>query len=576
MSAAVLALGGCSGGGSGDANGSSDSGASSAAERRGAQQVQGESNLPAGTTQPDAVRLAHQATFGPSEALVADMQAQGAKAWIVAQFGLAQSRYHLGGDGAPDKNTQAMEFCSLPEQLGNPTCFRDYFTSEPLLWDFYRNAVRNPDQLRQRVALALSELLVISNEEATGTYGFRLYHNNLLAGAFGNYRQLLRKVVLSPMMGQYLNHVNNDAAAPNENFARELLQLFTIGPCELNTDGTLSGGRCTATYDNAMVRAYAYALTGWTYPRGGKDHWACKPAGANCRFLNGDMVPAGGTLRDTEARKLLAGVTVPAGSTADAALEKVLDSLMGHANLGPFVGRHLIKQLVSGNPSPAYVARVAKAFNAGLYEDIGSGAKGDLSATVAAVLLDSEARDATPAANAGRLREPIQLFTGVIRAIGGNTDGVVFSYSQGDNLRQHVFRAPSVFNYYPPDFPVSGTALVGPAFGIHNASTALNRMNYLTLMFDYEGATPQADVPGAIGTFISTGAWRGDAADAALLVDRMSRLLLGQPLAEPVRTKVIDAVAFYTSQNAPEDWRDQRVRRAGWLVMSSPAYQIVR
>lgn len=563
----MLGLAAC--GGSGD-------GTQADADRRQAQGGVTGAETAQGTTQPDAVRLAHQATFGPSEALVADIQAKGVKPWILEQLGLYRSHYRLGGDDSPDQNTSRTEFCALPAQLTNKTCWRDYYSSEPLLWDFCRNAVRNPDQLRQRVALALSQLLVISNVEVDGTYGLRIFHNNLLDGAFGNYRDLLRKVARSPMMGEYLNHVNNDAAAPNENFARELLQLFTIGPCKLNTDGTLAGGRCAATYDNDRVRAYAYALTGWTYPAGGANRWGCWPVGANCHYLGGDMVPAGGTLRDTQSRRLLSGIVVPANSSAPVALDKVLDSLMAHQNVGPFVGRHLIQQLVTSNPSPAYVARVAKAFNAGLYDDIGTGVKGDLSATVAAVLLDKEARRASPSAGAGRLREPIQLFTGAIRAIGGNTDGAVFGFWQGEALTQHAFRAPSVFNFYAPDFPLSGTQLVGPAFGIHNASTALNRMNYLTMLFDWGGAEPQADVPGAIGTYVKYDAWLADAANAAGLVDRMSRLVLGQTLAEPGRTKVIEAVAQFNEKSWPDSWRQWRVRRAAWLVLASPQYQIVR
>jgi len=566
---ALVVLTACSGGGSEDSAEAQD------AERRQAQGVAAGGEGIAGT-QPDAVRLAHQATFGPTEALVAEIQAKGAKPWIQEQFALANSRYTLGGDDSPDKNTSRTDFCALPEQIGNKNCWRDYYSAEPLVWDFYRNAVRNPDQLRQRVALALSQLLVISNVDVDGTYGLRLFHNALLDGAFGNYRDLLRKATRSPMMGEYLNNVNNDAAAPNENFARELLQLFTIGPCRLNTDGSLSGGTCTATYDNDRIRNYAYALTGWTYPAGGANRWGCWPTGANCHYLGGDMVEAAGTLRDTQSRRLLQGVVVPAGSTASAALEKVLDSLMAHPNIGPFVGRHLIHQLVTSNPSPNYVARVAKAFNAGLYGDIGSGAKGDLRATVAAVLLDKEARSASPAAAAGRLREPIQLFTGAIRAIGGNTDGAVFGYWQGEALSQHVFRAPSVFNYYAADFPVSGTSLIGPAFGINNASTALNRMNYLSMLFDWGGSKPEADIPGAIGTYAKYDAWIVDAADAGVLVDRMSRLVLGTTLPEPARGKVIEAVAQFNDKSWPDTWRQWRVRRAAWLVLASPQYQIVR
>jgi uncharacterized protein (DUF1800 family) len=569
---AALAMAGCGGGG--------DDGESAADDERrtaaGASELRAEGAQAFVATQMDAVRLAHQATFGPTEALVTEIRNKGPKAWITGQLGLSVSRYRLGGDNAPDKNTSTTEFCQLPDQIKNPNCWRDYFSSEPLLWDFYRNAVRNNDQLRQRVALALSQLLVISNVDVDGTYGLRLFYNNMITGALGNYRDLLRQVATSPMMGEYLNHVNNDQAAPNENFARELLQLFTIGPCKLNLDGSLVGGRCTATYDNERVRSYAYALTGWTYPPGGADRWGCHPDGANCKYLYGDMVPAAGTLRDTKQRKLLSEVIVPAGTSAPKALEKVLDSLMSHPNIAPFVSKHLIQQLVTSNPSPEYVTRVAKAFNAGTYDGIGAGKKGDLSAVVAAVLLDKEARTETPAAKSGRLREPIQLFTGAIRAIGGDTDGNALGFWQGTALSQHTFRSPTVFNYYSNDFPLSGSKLIAPPFGIHNASTALNRLSYLTMLFDWGGADPQKDVPGAVGTKLNYDAWITDAADAAKLVDRMSRLVLGELLAEPARAKVIEAVAHYNEQNSPGEWRKRRVQRAGWLVLSSPQYQIVR
>jgi uncharacterized protein (DUF1800 family) len=567
MALAAIALAGCSGGGDEDPD--------QAAAAQSRQTGQSQEAVP-GINQLDAVRLANQATFGPSEALVSDIMAKGAKPWIVAQFGMSSSRYRLGGDDAPDKNTSETDFCYLPAQQGNPNCWRDYYSSDPLLWDFYRNAVRRPDQLRQRVALALSQMLVISNVEVSGTYGLRLYHNNLLDGAFGNYRELLRKVARSPMMGEYLDHVNNDAAAPNENFARELLQLFSLGPCLLEPDGGLTGGRCRATYNNETVRAYAYALTGWTYPAGGANRWGCWPEGANCHYLGGDMVPAGGKLRDTEFRKLLSGVKVPAGTGAVAALDKVLDSVMSHQNIGPFVARHLIQQLVTSNPPPAYVARVAQAFNTGRHGDIGSGVKGDLSATVAAVLLDAVARNPNPGANFGRLREPLQMFTAVIRAIGGDTDGQALGWWQGENVGQHAFRSPSVFNFYAPDTPLSGTSLVAPAFGIHNANAALNRLNYLTMLFDWDGIGPDKTVPNAIGTYLVYDAWLADAANPAALVDRMSRLTTGRVLPEPSRAKVIDAVTWFNDKTHPSDWREQRVRRAGWLVMSAPQNQVVR
>jgi uncharacterized protein (DUF1800 family) len=278
-----------------DADASAAAPSSSAGSPAATESVEQRQTKPAmGTARPlvasqrDAVRLAQQASFGPTELLVAQIRKQGAERWVAAQMRLDFSRYSAGGSGAAHQHTNRnQDFCT---GRGND-CWRDWYSSTPLVWDFYRNAVGQPDQLRQRVALALQQILVVSNLEVSGTYGFRYYYNTLLQEAFGNYREILRKTILSPVMGDYLNHANNDRNAPNENFARELLQLFAIGTCRLNQDGSLHGGGCTPTYDNETVRAYAFALTGLTYPPGGASPWGCS-TGFNCRYYQGDMVPA--------------------------------------------------------------------------------------------------------------------------------------------------------------------------------------------------------------------------------------------------------------------------------------------
>ncbi|MGM9428908.1 DUF1800 domain-containing protein [Hydrogenophaga sp. MI9] len=544
----------------------------------------------AGTTQLDAVRLANQATFGPNEALIAQIRQQGPALWIAEQMNLQRqavkrvpgaadvvttvalpkSRYTSGGTNAVHKDTTG-DFCA--DKGSN--CWRDWSSSTPLVWDFYRNAVHSPDQLRLRVGLALQQMLVISNYEVSGTYGLRNYNNMLLDNAFGNYRDVLENVILSPVMGDYLDHVNNDKNAPNENFARELLQLFSLGTCLLNTDGSLQGGTCTPTYDNERVREYAFALTGWTYPAGGATPWGCYPSGANCQFYDGNMVVKTASMHNTQPRTLLSGVTLGNGNTAPAALQAVLNSIMAHQNVAPFVSRHLIQQLVTSNPSPAYVQRVVTAFNTGRYGTFGGGKKGDLAATVAAVLLDTEARS-TPTNTAGRLREPIQLFTAVLRALNGRTDGDALGWWWGEEMREHVFRPPSVFNFYPPDYPVAGTTppLVGPAFGIHNANTALNRLNYINYLVFWDGSNPGSDVPNAVGTKVDLTAFTADATNAATLVDRLSLLALGEPLPTASRTAVINAVNAYSSSTA--SGRTNRVKQAAFLVFASPQFQMTR
>ncbi len=529
------------------------------------------STPPVASSQRDAVRLAEQATFGPTEALIAQIRSQGAAKWVADQMALSGSRYSSGGTAEVHQHTAKTDFC-----MGRgDNCWRDWSSSTPLVWDFYRNAVERPDQLRQRVALALHQILVVSNLEVFGTYGLRGYNNMLLGNAFGNYREILRKVTLSPVMGEYLDNVNNNKNEPNENFARELLQLFAIGTCALNTDGTLRGGICQPTYNNAEVREYAFALTGWTYPAGGSTSYGCWPSGANCQFLEGDMVPVA-AFHDTQARTLLNGVSLASGHNATAALNAVLDSLMSHPNMAPFVGKQLIQHLVTSNPSPAYVQRVATAFATGRSGALGTGQRGDMQATIAAILLDPEARSATQSASAGRLREPIQLFTGVLRALEGKTDGDALGWWWGEELRQHIFRSPSVFNYFPPDYPLAGTSLVGPAFGIHNANTALQRMNFINYLLFWNGSDPNASVPNAVGTRLSLGSFAADAEDPARLVDRLSLLLLGDPLPSASRGAVIQAVSTYTQQSSGNDYLNNRVKQAAYLILGSPQYQIAR
>lgn len=524
------------------------------------------------TSQRDAVRLADQASFGATESLITTIRAQGAAKWISQQMTQPLSQYSRGGGPEVHQHTsQNSDFCDTR----GDTCWRDWSSTTPLVWDFYRNAVERPDQLRQRVAFALQQFLVVSGYEISGTYGMRNYHNALLANAFGNYRDILRKVTLSPVMGDYLDHVNNDPEAPNENFARELLQLFSIGTCELNADGSLRGGRCTATYDNEMVREYAFALTGWTYPAGGATPWGCWPSGANCQFYQGDMVvvPA---FHNTEPRTLLSGVRLSQGHSTTAALDAVLDSLMSHPNTAPFVSRQLIQHLVSSNPSGGYVQRVAQAFSTGRYEGFGEGRPGDMKATVAAILLDAEARGDSSGASAGRLREPAQLFTGLLRSLNGRTDGDALGWWWGETLQQHVFRPPSVFNFYPPTYPVPGTGLVGPAFGIHNANTALQRVNFVNYLLFWNGSTPEDSVPDALGTQVDLNTFIAQADQPDALVDRLSNLALGAPLPAAARTSVINAVAAFTSQNSGSEYRLNRVRQAAYLVFASPQYQIAR
>jgi uncharacterized protein (DUF1800 family) len=523
------------------------------------------------TTTFDAVRLANQATFGASENLVNAIKTQGAAGWVAWQVNLPNtSRYTSGADGAMHQHTGTNDYCADKPA----TCWRDNQSSEPLLWDFYKNAMTQPDQLRQRMAFALQQILVVSNIKVTGTYGLRNYQNSLMTLALGNYRDVLRKAALSPVMGDYLDHANNHKDAPNENFARELMQLFAIGNCQLNPDGTWKGNQCSPTHDNGSVRAFAMALTGWTFPLGGAAPYGCFPIGANCRYYGSDLVPLP-SYHATSSRYLMNGVTLPANSTPASALESVLDALMADPNMAPFIAKQLIQHLVSSNPSPAYVARVADAFRTGRFQAFGTGMKGDLTATAAAILLDTEARGVTSSRNVGKLREPVLMFTGVLRGLNGRTDGDALGWNWGGQLRQHVFRPPSVFNFYPSDYPVPSTTLVGPAFGIHSGSTALARINFLQYLIGWNGTAPTASpVPNPVGTRVTLDNFLTSADDADALVDRISNLALGKPLPAASRADVVAAVAWWTAAQDPVKWKIYRVQVATYLIYGSPYYQV--
>ncbi|WP_374562379.1 DUF1800 family protein [Ideonella sp.] len=584
--ASATLLAACGGSdGTGDAPASSEASASTRAQAQSAgreQRVDPFAGLSfvATAEQSDAVRLAQQATFGPNSALITEIESLGAAGWIDKQMKTTGSVYTRGADDAIHKNTRPEFYCSRPDQINNVYCWRDYYSVEPVTWDFYRNATEQPDQLRQRVAHALQQILVISSNTVYGTYGWRNYENMLLENAFGNYRELLRRVTLSPLMGEFLDMVNNDKALPNENYARELLQLFSIGTCKLNPDGTLATGKCKPTYNNETVREYAYALTGWTYPPGGQTAWGCWPTGANCAYFGGDMVPAP-TFRDAGKRHLLSDVFITADTSSTQALSKVLDSLMQHPNTPPFVAKKLIQHLVKSNPSAKYVGRVAAAFKAGTFtaggRTFGTGKIGDMAATVAAILLDSEARgDHWDADQAGHLREPILHITGAVRALNGHTDGAALYYWWAELLRQPVFRPPSVFSFYPSDYPVAGTSLVGPEFGVHNANTALERLNFLTYLLDWNGSAPDPNVPGGIGTGVDLTAFLPDAKNAERLVDGLSMMTLGRLLPDAPRAKVLKAVKWWSPTTDPNNWQAQRVKAAAYLVLGSPDYQVQR
>ncbi|MEP6655929.1 MAG: DUF1800 family protein [Betaproteobacteria bacterium] len=510
----------------------------------------------------DVVRLLEQATFGPQAALVARVQAVGIPAFLDEQFAARSSRY----PAAPYVPVgQQATFCAADP---DPQCGRDYYSLFLLQNAFFRNAIEGNDQLRQRVAFALSQIFVTSGLDINVAYGMGAYQQIFLDGAFGNFESLMTAVTLSSVMGDYLNMVNNDKpagiVAPNENYARELLQLFTIGVWELASDGTKvldAAGQPIPSYDQDTIEGFAHVFTGWTYPV-----LTGVPARAhNPKNFLGEMVAVANN-HDTAAKgPLLNDITLPAGAPMQTDLAAALHNVFIHRNVGPFIGRQLIQKLVTGDPSPQYVARVASAFN-----DNGQGVRGDLKAVIRAVLVDPEARGAVKLdPGYGKLREPALFMAAAARAVDARSDGVYFG-AQGDSLGQRLFYPASVFNYYPPTYVVPGTSIIGPEFAIQNASTAINRYNFANT-FAFGTIAPITTLAGATGTQPDWSGLTALASDPNALIDRLDALLLHRTLGAGARAKILAAIAAVPATDPLA-----RARTAFYLIVTSSSFQVER
>ena len=387
-------------------------------------------------------RFLEQSSFGPTPATVAAVTQQGIPAYLQAQFATPETVIFT-----PTNNSMG--------ELRN--------------WVLY-NYTSAPDQLRQRVAYALSQILVTSANKLIYPDMMLPWLRLLSQNAFGNYRTLLHDISISPSMGKYLDLANSMKPGPNtganENYARELMQLFTIGLWTLNPDGSLLldfNGLPVPTYDQRTVAQVALALTGWVYatPPGGGSSW---------EYAGAPMV-AVQSRHDTNSKSYL-GTTVPAGQTVEQDLESLLDCLIHHPNTAPFLATRLIRSLVTSNPSAGYVQRVANVF-----VNNGSGVTGDLKAVITAILLDSEARLDTPTATSGRLKDPILHVSDFLRALnGGFTRGQQITYLY-DYVGQSVLNPNSVFSWFSPLYRAPNTGLFGPEFQIYSPTEATLRGN---------------------------------------------------------------------------------------------------
>ena len=507
---------------------------------------------PAPAPQPislaEVARFTAQATLGASRSDIAAAQASGLSAWIDAQFALPQSQSHYDWLVASGYND---------EKYRNTTTGLDN-----TIW---RKLIASPDALRQRVTLALSEICVVSvlgvstpwRQFAVASY-LDLLENN----ALGNYRTLLGQISLSTAMGYYLTFRGNAKAnattgsQPDENYARELMQLMTLGLYKLNADGT---PQTAETYGPADVSGLARVFTGWDLDAAG----LASPLPPDVHRRPMAQVAS----RYESGSKSFLGATIAAGASASASLNTALDTLFAHPNLPPFLSRQLIQRLVTSNPSPAYVARVATVF-----ADNGVGVRGDMKAVVRAILLDSEARDMANMASPsfGKLREPVTRFLNWARAFGATSASDTWAVNDltdpATKLGQSPMRSPSVFNFFrpgyvPPNSAIAAGGLAAPEFQITTESSVAGYVNFMQNTVSGVGV---GDVKTGYPTLLPL------AADSKALLDELNLVLAANqisPATLATLASALDSIAVGTDAG-----KLNRIRAALTLVLAAPEY----
>ncbi|MDG2534277.1 DUF1800 family protein [Sphingomonas sp. HITSZ_GF] len=548
----LLALAGCDGGGGGGSPSSSGGGIVAAPSP---------TPTPVVFTDGDAVRLAKQASFGATPDMVSRIKTLGATGWVDEQLAASTSTY---ADLAVEVRR---DFCVSTDTI----CNRAHFSRTPVAMRFYANAIAGSDQLRQRVAFALGQMVVASEAEVNSTAGIAAFNQIFLTNAFGNYRDILSQVTMLGYMGDYLDMADSNKSGPSENYARELLQLFSMGPDALNMDGSLkrdSAGAAIPNYTTDDIKGVAKALTGWTYARVG----GAAITDGNARDYSKPMITVA-TRYDTTQKSFL-GTSVAAGAAQDASVAAVVDAAFNNPSTAPFVARHMIVHLVTANPSPAYVGRIAAVF-----ADNGSGKRGDMKAVVRAILLDSEARSA-PTTTSGKLKEPVLLMTALARAIGFTTDGYVFT-TRDTSLGQPVFRAPSVFNFYPDDFPLPGsTTLKSPASKLLNTSNVLRWHNFVydwTVSGDATRSEYALDsgLPMSSLTQPLWASWEAYGSDLDAMVSRIDLVLFANTLSQAQKDALKAAATPITNTDVNIQAR-RRAQMMLYVAASSPMFLVDR
>lgn len=529
-------------------------------------------------TQVEAARLLAQATFGPTETSIAQVQQLGVSGWIDQQIATPR----------PAVTHQAHIEARLVE-LGDAQANQFYET-------WWRQALYGDDQLRQRMAFALSQIFVISlTDPVVDARGAGSYYDMLSRDALGNFRTLLDDVTLHPMMGRYLTFLGNrkedTSRTPDENYAREVMQLMTIGLVELNADGTArldSGGQPIPTYTSADIAGLAKVFTGisWYSPNPTNNTFGGGGADPNRSVTPMIYYPTFHSTSD----KVFLGTTIPANATVDVAgdVRIALDRLFNHANTGPFISYRLIQQMVTSNPSPAYVGRVAAVF-----ANNGQGVRGDLAAVAKAILTDPEARDSSVVTSAsfGKLREPVIRVANWARAFGARSQTgnfLITSTSANTSLNQTPLTSPSVFNFWRPGFVPPGTTqlgqrnLVAPEFQVVDEVTAAGYINSIQdWVNNGVGSTPPNGTGRDVrpvdinGVFYPTEIALADNPQA--LVDRMNLLLFNGQMTATTSARLLAAINGVTASNPITDTqRLNRAKTAVFFSMISPEYMIQR
>ena len=502
-------------------------------------------------TDQEAVRLLLQASFGPTDGSVENVAEIGAEAWLEAQFASPVTEH-------------------LP--VLNSTFPGDEIYSHHWVEIWWQRSIYADDQLRQRVAFSLSQIFVVSTKDArllVDPRGVTSYYDTLLTHSFGNFRDLLEAVTLHPMMGMYLSMLGNEKPdaerniRPDENFAREVMQLFTIGLVELNQDGSVvtdSQGNPVATYDQETIKGFAHVFTGWHYA--GRANWW------DDNYDGQSPMEPYEAFHDRGEKILLNGTGVPAGQNARADLAMALDNLFNHPNVGPFIGKQLIQRLVTSNPSADYISRVAAAFN-----DNGDGVRGDMRAVIEAILLDDEARDIS-ATSTGKLRNPLLRIAHVMRVFQSRArDGGMGHEFVGLNIGVAPLDSPSVFNFYRPDYSAPGAireaGLVSPEFQITNEISITRYVNYMFYMAWFNNLRGDDIVEDDAG-IVNFDQLAALSDDHDALLDYLNLMLLDGQMNDTMRTVLMDALDYWSQGEA--DW--VKLANVVYLITISPQFAV--